>query len=146
MQVGRNWVIYPGLKSDPKCPRSQGSPWGARKALFLQDGEDLAAQAARTCTRTFTSTPETFQYTSQKARGGQTSIKCIFTPGKLRLLPTTSLPPSQNHTSEVFKHPLSPPNQKQFSHPFFFFKCKKSTQDANQSKRDTGYIQKSETR
>lgn len=126
MQVGRNWVIYLGLKSDPKTPRSQGSPRGARKALFLQDREDLAAQAARTRTRTFTSTPETFQYTSQKARGGQTSIKCVFTPGKLRLLPTTSLPPSlPPKITQVMSSntPCPHPTRNNF-HTFFFLNAK----------------------
>lgn len=111
--AGTGWFIW-ALNLIPR-------PRGARKALFLQDREDLAAQAACTRTRTFTSTPETFQYTSQKARGGQTSIKCVFTPGKLRLLPTTSLPPSLPKSHKWgLQTPLVPTQPETIFTPFFF--------------------------
>lgn len=141
MQVGRNWVIYLGLKSDPKTPRSQESSVPAGQGGSGSSG----------CPHTHQDIylhPGDISIHITESKGGpnkhQMRLHTRQITSSSHNLPP-SLPPSQNHTSEVFKHPLSPPNQKQFSH-LFFFKCKKSTQDANQSKRDTGYIQKSETR
>lgn len=82
--------------------------------------------------------------THHRKQRGQTSTNCVITPGKLRLLPPALLPPSPGIQGRSPNTPRPHPTRNNFH--TFFFKCKKFTQDANQSKRDTGYIQKLETR